>query len=262
MQLLINTDLRYASIPADYTEKAKSQWRRPGYHPATADQPTGEKHEGRSPSPARRGAEAVPRPVTNEANTTEALQWTTRIKTLETLAQQLVRLNPINYITTMNKSHGPKTCTTNLEKYLPDTYQQINHNTVAEMLENEHYLHLIHTIQTTPATDLYQYVSTQEPCHHNLSIPTTYQQIQLLPSNQIKMTNSEYLLKIYLQNFQIKKSKNSYQHYYAYRKNILSWNKTLQQIFHDWNTSLPMHQTYPTHTQKCIPLWTILTDTI
>ena len=97
---------------------------------------------------------------------------TTRIKTLETLAQQLVRLNPINYITTMNKSHGPKTCTTNLEKYLPDTYQQINHNTVAEMLENEHYLHLIHTIQTTPATDLYQYVSTQEPCHHLLADTT------------------------------------------------------------------------------------------
>ena len=47
----------------------------------------------------------------------------------------------------MNKFHRLKTCTTSLEKYLPDTYQQINHNTVAEMLENENHLHLIHAIQ-------------------------------------------------------------------------------------------------------------------
>ena len=33
------------------------------------------------------------------------------------------------------------------KKCLPYTYQQINHSIVAEMLENENYLHNIHTIQ-------------------------------------------------------------------------------------------------------------------
>ena len=47
----------------------------------------------------------------------------------------------------MNTFHGPKTCITNLEKYLPDTHQQINPSTVAETLGNEDYLHPIDTIQ-------------------------------------------------------------------------------------------------------------------
>ena len=54
----------------------------------------------------------------------------------------------------MNKFHGLSTCTTNLEKYLPDTYQQINHNTAAEMLENEHYVDLINTIQISTCNRL------------------------------------------------------------------------------------------------------------
>ena len=94
----------------------------------------------------------------------------------------------------MKKFHGLKTCTTNLDKYLPDTYQQINQNTVAEMLQNEDYLYAIHTIQ----------IST---CNRFLSIcfdtrKTLLQFVKtehlLSPLNQITTINFEYLLKIYL----------------------------------------------------------------
>lgn len=47
----------------------------------------------------------------------------------------------------MTYFQGAKTCTANLQKYLPDSYHQINHALVAEMLLDENYLQLIHTIQ-------------------------------------------------------------------------------------------------------------------
>ena len=37
----------------------------------------------------------------------------------------------------MDYFQGVKTCTTNLENYLPDSYKEITHNTVAEMLMDE-----------------------------------------------------------------------------------------------------------------------------
>ena len=49
--------------------------------------------------------------------------------------------------TTMTYFQGTKTCTTNLQKYLPDSYHQIKHTLVAEVLLDENYLQLIHTIQ-------------------------------------------------------------------------------------------------------------------
>ena len=47
----------------------------------------------------------------------------------------------------MTYFQGTKTCITNLQKYLPDSYHLITHTLVAEMLLNENYLQQIHTIQ-------------------------------------------------------------------------------------------------------------------
>ena len=47
----------------------------------------------------------------------------------------------------MTYFQGTKTCTTNLQKYLPDSCHLITHTPVAEMLLNENYLQQIHTKQ-------------------------------------------------------------------------------------------------------------------
>ena len=47
----------------------------------------------------------------------------------------------------MTKSHGMKTCTTNLKEYVPDQYHSITHETIAEMLANEWYINEVHTIE-------------------------------------------------------------------------------------------------------------------
>ena len=140
----------------------------------------------------------------------------------------------------MSKFHRLKTCTNNLEKYLPDTYRQIDHNTVAEMLQNEDYQHAIHTIQ----------IST---CNRFLSICFDTRKILL------QFVKTEYLLadtpitfepdyfdkiRISIENVPIKLPDKAWSQRilininYNYRKNILSWNKTFQQIFHNWNKSI------------------------
>ena len=47
----------------------------------------------------------------------------------------------------MIKFHGMKTCTTNLEVYLPDTYHKITHTTIAEKLATGNYLNEIHCVK-------------------------------------------------------------------------------------------------------------------
>ena len=75
----------------------------------------------------------------------------------------------------MNKLYGMKTCTTNPEYYLPTTYHEVTHSTIAEMLANEDYPDDINSIQ----------IST---CHRIASLCFDTREILL------KFINIEHLL--------------------------------------------------------------------
>ena len=92
----------------------------------------------------------------------------------------------------MYRFFGQRTCTLDMNEYLPGTYNEITHTTIATMLAEEDYLTKTRTIQ----------IST---CHRFASICFTERQIL----DKFCQTELEYLLKTYQLNSLIRKLKPS-----------------------------------------------------
>ena len=82
---------------------------------------------------------------TNGGNTTKALYgtpYTTFGNKRQTTGKDINLI-----ITIMAKFYRTKTCTTNLKEYLPNSYYDITHTIIAQMLGNEDYMTKVHTTQ-------------------------------------------------------------------------------------------------------------------
>lgn len=126
----------------------------------------------------------------------------------------------------MTKFHGMKTCTTNLEQYLPETYHKITHTKIAENL------HEIHTIQIPTChkyvslcfdtreiplkfvnTDHLQlpdiYITFKPDYYHKICISIEYIPIEL-PDKKVKTFLSTYATPIGKTNYPGTKHYNKY----------------------------------------------------
>ena len=137
----------------------------------------------------------------------------------------------------MDYFQGVKTCTTNLENYLPDSYKEITHNTVAEMLMDDNYLHEIHTIQISTCKrylsicfdtreTMLQFVDTD---HLLKDVPITFE-----PDYYEKIRISIENLPIELPDSVVKEFLSTY--------NILPRNQTYQQTFYNRNKNIQVYQ--------------------
>ena len=108
----------------------------------------------------------------------------------------------------MAKFYGKRTCTL---EFLPDSYHNITHTTIATMRDEEDILQEIDTLQisTCHRTDTHLSVSKHENYYSNSTATNIYYYLKSqCYSDQIITKEYEYQLKTYLLNFPIMKVKN------------------------------------------------------
>ena len=146
-------------------------------------------------------------------------------------------------IINMTKFHGQRTCTLNIREYLPDTYNNMTHTSIATMLAQEEYLAETHTIKIY-SWDFFQSVSLIKKYYWNSATQNINYYLLLMSFlNLIIMIKYEYPSNTYQLNCLSRRLKLFYQ-------NMTATGKT----YYPGITHNNKHFTTGTRVYQCIKL--------